>query len=281
MQACTAGLTRAHCYLLSLCMRISSLLRDHLVCVLGDHTLLNSLQRILHLHLPSHLQPPHIMARAAAVRRRALLSLIALPAALRIVSAQTVYYFSGAVSVISQQTGSPAVPAVCPAGYPIQCNNINPNYCCPSNNVCSNNNNYVACCPNGVQCSGAIGGANGYAPLSTTQYYTTYVQPTTVYTQPQATTVYGAGVVTVQQATTVYPAVTTPQTTTQIYYGQYCATYTEVGVNVPTTARGDCGTVLIVAPSEGARSAVSWLGMGVFVVLLHMFGALVLPRRLL
>ncbi|KAF2720160.1 hypothetical protein K431DRAFT_211368, partial [Polychaeton citri CBS 116435] len=127
---------------------------------------------------------------------------------------------------------TPAQQAQCPAGYPQRCDALGQSdYCCPANNYCAYDTNHaVACCPNGQTCQGAAG---GYQP-------STYYAPTTYYTpSPQPTTVYVAG-----GAGGVYQT-----TTTEPYYGNgagYCSTLIMSGATLPTTAQGDCGTILIL-----------------------------------
>jgi hypothetical protein len=149
--------------------------------------------------------------------------------------------------------------------------------CCPSGNVCSWSNAQVACCPSGCTCSGWEA-VNGY---SATSYYqqptSTYYQPQSTYYQPTSTVIIGGGVVTQQAGpTTVY---TQQQPTTQQYYGQYCSTLTQNGPHLPTTAAGECGTILIVAPSEAARYAMGWIRLGVVLVGMQAFGAMAFAWR--
>lgn len=119
----------------------------------------------------------------------------------------------------------------------------------------------MACCPSGQTCSGAIGGAAGYQSTTYYQPTTTYYQPTTTYYTP---------------ATTYYQA-----TTTADYYGngEYCSTIVEVGPNLPTTAAGDCGTILIVAKAMATRTELHWPTLAVLMVGLQALGGFLLARR--
>lgn len=184
------------------------------------------------------------------------------------------------------------------------------NSCCPSGNYCAWSNSQVACCPNSCSCQ--VGGEN-YQPTSTwvAPATTTYWQPTTTSYWQQPTTTYcnecqqhttycnqcAAG----QQATTtvyqnggngggvvVVPGggTTTLYTTTNgaqsVYNGNYCSTQTAVGNNLPATAAGGCGTILIVeAPKAGAaeRVVLSWMGWAGLVVALQVLGAGVVVWR--
>ncbi|WPH00272.1 Hypothetical protein R9X50_00309600 [Acrodontium crateriforme] len=180
------------------------------------------------------------------------------------------YYFSGAVEVWPASTPTPgtaAVPAVCPADHPLSCSSIGASdYCCPAGNYCAWSNSQVACCPNGQTCSGYIGGGGGYEP--TTWYQTTWQQPTTTYYYQTPTTtviVAGGGSVTQAGIVTLY---TTAQTTKE--YNGYCSTEFATGPGLPTTAAGECGTILIVEPSEGTKQA----RIGILLIGLHIMGNL-------
>lgn len=149
--------------------------------------------------------------------------------------------------------------------------------CCPSNNVCAWSNSQVACCPSGQTCADS-----GYQSTTYYQPTTTYYTPTTTYYTNEATTVGGGGVVvpagyTEGQTTTAYQATTTAAA--DYGNGAYCSTLVEVGPNLPTTAAGNCGTILIVEPSEAARIALAWLKLGAMIVGLQALGGLVLARR--
>ncbi|TKA65550.1 hypothetical protein B0A55_08700 [Friedmanniomyces simplex] len=220
------------------------------------------------------------MARSPALPRR-LRSTLILLCMLGVANAQT-YYFSGAVQVNGATCstcgpGTGAVQAQCPAANPNRCDSIGASdYCCPAGNSCSWSNSQVACCPSGCTCSGwqAVGGYNG--PVQSTSTY--YQQPTTTYyTQPQATQAGGGVVVVTEQATSAYNQ---QQTTTQIVYGgNYCSTLTAKGPQVPTTAAGQCGTILVVPPSEAARQALGWVKLGATVVGFQALGALAFAGR--
>lgn len=58
-------------------------------------------------------------------------------------------------------------------------------------------------------------------------------------------------------ATTATPYVFPATTTTTEWNGYYCSTQTAEGPNLPTTARGNCGVILIVAPNAAAVKAES------------------------
>jgi len=144
-----------------------------------------------------------------------------------------------------------ASPAVCPATAPNSCSGISePDYCCPSNTYCAyGSGSVVGCCVYGDTCSGPIGGQETtiYVPSTTWIPSTSYVAQSTVYVAPLVSTVYETVGVTTTTPTpvVVYDAQTT--TTNQGIYGDYCSTQTEKGPNLPTTGRGQCGTILIVA----------------------------------
>lgn len=179
--------------------------------------------------------------------------------------------YSGAFqAVVNGNNGQyqPATQAQCPSNAPVPCSNIGqPEWCCPSGNTCGWNSGSVGCCAWGQSCSssggggGAAGGYNtwqqsSWQPSSTywQPQQTVYQQPTTVYEQPPATTYYAGGGGGGQQQ---------QQSTQAQQYNGYCSTIYEKGPNLPTTAAGQCGTVLILN-SEGARhvlgssSAASW-----------------------
>lgn len=86
------------------------------------------------------------------------------------------------------------------------------------------------------------------AAATVTQYVqtTVYVQQTPVYVQP--TTV------------NVVPGVYVARTTNIVYNG-YCSTLTARGPNLPTTAAGQCGTILVVNGGE-RRGGGRLLGVG-------------------
>ncbi|KAK5130715.1 hypothetical protein LTR08_001745 [Meristemomyces frigidus] len=220
------------------------------------------------------------MARVYPTRRRRAHILVLIHAASTLLTptaAQaTTYYFSGAVQVSSSSSGttySPAVAAQCPADHPIACTNLNePGYCCPSANTCAWSNSQVACCPSGQTCAGSVGGVGGYqastyyqtsAPTVTTEY----VQQSTYYTPATTTVTNGGGVV----VPAGYTQVTTVQTQ-QYVTGGYCSTLVANGPNLPTTAAGDCGTVLVIAPGEGARLGLGWVKVGMLFMGLQVLG---------
>lgn len=154
---------------------------------------------------------------------------------------------------------------------------IRPCSCCPANNYCAWSNSQVACCPNGETCSGWAGGGGGYSPTS----WTTYWQPTTTEWQPTTTvwqpTTYVA-TTTVEGGGAVVPAGN--QNTEPNYgNGQYCSTLVEEGPNLPTTAPGSCGTILIVEPSEAIRQVVGLTKILALVIGLQALGGMTLFRR--
>ncbi|KAF2765848.1 hypothetical protein EJ03DRAFT_330604 [Teratosphaeria nubilosa] len=204
------------------------------------------------------------MAGDAVVRRRRWIGTLLLAVLSVVVNGQaTVYYFSGAVQVSgsgsTSGTGSPAVQAQCPSDHPDGCSSIGAaNWCCPNNNVCSWSNAQVLCCPLGQACSSNSGGGAG------------------TWQQPQTTTVYvgGGGYAPAGYTTPIYA------TTTQEYNnGEYCSTLVEVGPNLPTTARGECGTILIAAPGAAVREVMGVVKLFGIVIGLQIVGALAFTRR--
>lgn len=176
--------------------------------------------------------------------------------------------------MISQDTGTAAVPAECPSDHPTSCNYIGaPDYCCPSSNTCNWSNSQVVCCPSGQNCEAA----GGYQPTS---YWTS---PTSVYyaPTPAATTVYqggGGGIVApggVVQTTTQYL-----QQTTQQYVGQgYCSTLYATGPGLPTTAAGGCGTILVENASMAPGQVVIWVRVAGAVIMVQGLAAFLYFRR--
>lgn len=62
--------------------------------------------------------------------------------------------FSGAFQVTSSGSGTPAVPAVCPAEHPTSCSSIGAaGWCCGSGYTCGWNGGSVGCCPSGQTCA--------------------------------------------------------------------------------------------------------------------------------
>lgn len=106
----------------------------------------------------------------------------------------------------------------------------------------------------------AAGAGAGQYQAPTTTYWQ---QPpaTTVYQQPATTTVYiagGAAGNNGQYQTTAAAAAATTTVYQQPQNGgavAYCSTLYEKGPNLPTTARGQCGTVLIL-PAEASLMVV-------------------------
>ena len=81
------------------------------------------------------------------------------------------------------------------------------------------------------------------------------------------------------QATTQYVQQTTQQAA-NYGNGAYCSTIVEIGPNLPTTAAGNCGTILIVPPAaEGVRDALSWVKMAAMVGGLQVLGGVVFALR--
>lgn len=150
--------------------------------------------------------------------------------------------FSGIVYLVSPngQTVNTA-SLTCPASAPNACSNLNsPNWCCPSGYTCAipaAAPNLLGCCPVGQSCQGT--------PSVTT--VTVAVAPVV-----QQSTVYVAATPTVLiQATTV---VVQPTKNIVIAAGGYCSTLTMKGPDLPTTAAGSCGTILIVNAAETLRA---------------------------
>ena len=91
-----------------------------------------------------------------------------------------------------------------------------------------------------------------------------YQAPTTEYAQP--TTTYNAGAVAGAGAGAY---TTTTQAAGGQQYNGYCSTLYETGPGLPTTAAGDCGTVLVL--QAGARASFDvavtgkWLSIGLLV----------------
>ncbi len=80
-----------------------------------------------------------------------------------------------------------------------------------------------------------------------------------------------------EQATSAYGQ---QHTTTEVVYGgNYCSTYTAQGPQVPTTARGQCGTILIVPASEAIQQALSWVKLATLVIGLQALGVLAFAGR--
>lgn len=101
--------------------------------------------------------------------------------------------------------------------------------------------------------------------MSTTVYATTQTVAATTYTEVEGgTTIYIAGGTTeyVGATTTEYVYGTTPTT--------ICSTLTEHGVNnLPTTAAGECGVILIV---NGAGKGIEGWALSGTLALLNMLG---------
>ncbi|KAF2092652.1 hypothetical protein NA57DRAFT_49860 [Rhizodiscina lignyota] len=133
--------------------------------------------------------------------------------------------WSGGVYVVGADgsTFSQAAPAICPNDAPQNCGNINIwNWCCTSGTTCAMlSNGVVGCCPSGSQCSGNINAA----AASTVTVYNSYQVTTTATIANQDTN--------------------TVPVTEAAAGGQFCSTLFAKGPNLPTTAQGDCGTILV------------------------------------
>lgn len=115
----------------------------------------------------------------------------------------------------------------------------------------------IGCCPSGSSCGGSV----NVASVTTVTVYGAQ-QTSVVYVQPAPTTV-----VVYNNPTTV--AVYNNPTVQAV--GGFCQTLTMVGAGVPTTRQGECGTILIVPPSEGITNyRVVGYGMGGALILLHL-----------
>ena len=198
---------------------------------------------------------------------------------------------------------SPATQATCPANAPVSCINIGqPDWCCPSGNTCGWNSGSVGCCAWGqsckpstsvstarhrsqpprcqcadpcAPCAGSNSGGQGggyntwqqstWQPSSTywqpQQTQTVYQQPTTVYEQPATTYVAGGGAGSYQTTEQAQQH----QTTQAQQYNGYCSTVYEKGPNLPTTAAGQCGTVLILN-AQATRTGLGGLSVATWIV---------------
>ncbi|KAF2151071.1 hypothetical protein K461DRAFT_269359 [Myriangium duriaei CBS 260.36] len=172
----------------------------------------------------------------------------------------------------------PATPVQCPTWAEISCSSIGASgFCCPSGTYCGWANGQVGCCTNGQSCSGQIAGGGQWQPSSTTT--TTWYQPPPPPPQPtpcvvcagQQTTVYvQPSTVTVQPSTvTVQPGYIPGKQTTTVING-FCSTQTAHGPGLPTTARGGCGTILVVAsaPRVAIGQGMTTLGVGFVAIML-------------
>lgn len=115
------------------------------------------------------------------------------------------------------------------------------NRCCPAGYTCAwlnGQRSTVGCCPDGSKCSGSPPAVTYTVPFER--------DPTTI-TVPLGRTV------TKTEGTLVVVAATT-STRAAIYDGQYCSTMTAKGPDLPTTARGHCGTMLLVSESMASRN---------------------------
>lgn len=163
-----------------------------------------------------------------------------------------------------------------------------PSSCCPSDNYCTWSNSQVACCANDCTCSGWSSGGGSYEPSSwysqstwqqsTWQPETTtvYYQPTTSYYQPPTTTTVGVvAPVGYTQANGGYTTTATQQTVQPVEGGNYCSTLYAHGPGLPTTASGQCGTILVEEASskgEAMKTAIGVVRMLAIVGVLQVMG---------
>jgi len=119
-------------------------------------------------------------------------------------------------------------------------------------------NGVVGCCPSGGQCEGTVNAAQ-ITTATLTQFLTTTQYPqesTTVVaiSSETTTTLYPLGVTTIieiggSNTTTVLPGIYLTETTGKpsIMSNGYCSTLTAHGPNLPATAQGACGTILVIS----------------------------------
>ena len=119
-------------------------------------------------------------------------------------------------------------------------------------------NGVVGCCPSGSNCGGTVNAAQ-ITTMTVTQYLTTtqYPQTPTTAVQYLTTTQYPQTPTTVvqigsQTSTTILSGifVTESATTPSIVYNSYCSTLIANGPNLPTTAQGVCGTILVISHAD-------------------------------
>ncbi|KAF2433373.1 hypothetical protein EJ08DRAFT_694654 [Tothia fuscella] len=187
--------------------------------------------------------------------------------------------FSGAVYIVGAngaQLGA-ASPAYCPNQAPQGCGNIGVwNWCCPAGNTCawtSTDHTVVGCCPQGSSCSGAV-------DRNSIQTVTIYITTTQYASLAQPTVVGNGGVFIAGSvpATTVVAAggggVVIAVTSTRVavnYNGNYCSTIFAHGPGLPTTAAGNCGTVLVLN-GVGRVKGVGWRVWGTWGMVLGLVG---------
>jgi hypothetical protein len=138
--------------------------------------------------------------------------------------------------------------------------------CCASGYSCSMlSNGVVGCCPSGSQCGGTVNAAQ-ITTVTVTQYLTT-----TQYPQTPSTVVQVGS-----KTTTVLPGiyVTTSTTNPSIAYNGYCSTLIAHGPDLPTTAQGVCGPILVIN-----RADVRSMGWKLPVLITAFHGALGLYSR--
>ncbi|PNS20286.1 hypothetical protein CAC42_5736 [Sphaceloma murrayae] len=170
-----------------------------------------------------------------------------------LVAAQNSWY-CGAVSLQS------AAQAQCPSWATVSCSDVGAaGHCCPSGTTCGWGGGAVGCCSHGQQCYGQPGAAIQQEPRSWVATSSYYPQRTECYNDcdkttvlvPVATTVVQQPTVTFLQSTTTgvvgvgVPFTTNIRTATVVQ--GFCSTQVASGPGLPTTAQGDCGTILIVA----------------------------------
>lgn len=133
--------------------------------------------------------------------------------------------------------------------------------CCTYGTTCFKlDNGNIGCCQSGASCPGSIAVAAA-GTVTVTNYQTATVTQNGANTVVVAgggittTTTTGGGVFIAGATTTT----TSSQSQTQeVIGGNYCSTLTAKGDNLPTTARGDCGTILVV--NDATRAAGGLLG---------------------
>lgn len=121
--------------------------------------------------------------------------------------------------------------------------------CCASGYSCSMlSNGVVGCCPSGSTCEGTVNAAQ-ITTVTVTQYLTT-----TQYSQPPTTVVQIGSMTTSTVVPGIYVSVST--TNPPIVYNGYCSTLVANGPDLPTTAQGTCGTILII--SRANMQPIGW-----------------------
>ncbi|ORY12855.1 hypothetical protein BCR34DRAFT_481942 [Clohesyomyces aquaticus] len=161
--------------------------------------------------------------------------------------------FSGAIYIVNPngESVNAAGANYCPSYASLSCANMGqPSWCCPSSYTCAspaNSGGIIGCCPSGSTCGGSVNVA------SITTITVQAVQQTSfVYVQPQPTTVQ------------VYNV---PTTNPVVGQGGFCSTLTMVGPGLPTTAQGECGTILVVNQGTTNFKALGYVVSSIIVVL--------------